>query len=271
MRLGLSTFTFPWAVGVPGHEPDHPLTAVELIRRTRSLGLGLLQFADNLPLHLLTEPELDRLAAEAAAQHVDLEIGTRGIGPHLRRYAQLAQRFGARFVRIVVDAGDDRPTMAEAVHGLSAFEAEFRARGILLAIENHDRFSVDEFAELVDRLGNWTGICLDTVNSLGALDLPRTVVQRLGPLAVNLHLKDFTIRRHTHQMGFEVEGSPAGGGLLDIPWLLAQLESVPRVETAVLELWTPPGPTLDATLEREEAWASASLDYLRTHTNLRWD
>lgn len=271
MRLGLSTYTFPWAVGVPGHDPVHPLRSVELIRLTRALGLGLVQFADNLPLHKLSEPELDRLAAAAEAQRVDLEIGTRGIGPHLRRYAQLAERFGARFVRIIIDAGDDRPTMTETVHRLSAFEAEFRQRGLLLAIENHDRFCVDELVELVARLGDWSGICLDTVNSLGALEPPRTVVARLGPLAVNLHLKDFTIRRHTHQMGFEVEGTPAGGGLLDIPWLLAQLESAPRLPTAVLELWTPPASTIDATVAKEMAWVSASLDYLRTHTDLQWE
>jgi 3-oxoisoapionate decarboxylase len=269
MRLGLSTYTFPWAVGVPGHEPVHPLGAIELIRRTRSMGLGLVQIADNLPLHQLREPELDRIAAEADAQRVDLEVGTRGIGPHLRRYAVLAQRFGARFVRIVIDAGDDRPTVAEAVHRLSAFESEFRRRKLLVAIENHDRFSVEELAELVARLGDWSGICLDTVNSLAALEPPRTVVARLGPLALNLHLKDFTIRRHAHQMGFEVEGTPAGSGLLNIPWLLAQLESVSRARTAVLELWTPPAPTMDATVAKEAAWASTSLDYLRTSTHLQ--
>ncbi len=271
MRLGLSTFTFPWAVGVPGHDPDHPLGPVDLIRRTRSLGLGLVQFADNLPLHTLSEPELDRIAAEAESEQVDLEIGTRGIGPRLRRYAELAERFGAKFVRIIVDEGDDRPTVAEVVHRLSAFEAEFRERGLLLAIENHDRFSVDEFAEIVARLGDWSGICLDTANSLGALEPPRTVVSRLGPLAVNLHLKDFTIRRHTHQMGFEIEGTPAGGGLLNIPWLLAQLESVPRLETTALEVWTPPEPTIQETIAKESAWASASLDYLRAHTHLQFD
>jgi sugar phosphate isomerase/epimerase len=270
MRLGLSTYTFTWEVGVPGHEPLRPLSPVALIRRTRSLGLGLVQFADNLPLHQLREPELDRIAAEAEAQRVDLEFGTRGIGPHLRRYAQLAQRFGARFVRIVLDAGDDRPTVAEAVHRLSVFEAEFRQRGLQLAIENHDRFCVDEFAEIVARLGNWSGICLDTANSLGALEPPRTVVARLGPLAVNLHLKDFTIRRHSHQMGFEIEGTPAGSGLLNIPWLLAQLDSVSRTRTAVLELWTPPASTVEATVARETAWAATSLEYLRTQTHLQW-
>ncbi len=269
MRLGLSTYTFPWAVGVSGHEPPHPLSAVELVRRTRSLGLGLVQFADNLPLHELSEPALDHLAAEAEGQRVDLEIGTRGIGPHLRRYAEMAVRFGARFVRIVVDAGDDRPTVAEAAHRLAAYEAEFRQRGLLLAIENHDRFCVDELVELVARLGNWSGICLDTVNSLGALEPPRTVVNRLGPLAVDLHLKDFTIRRHTHQMGFEVEGTPAGAGLLDIPWLLAQVASAPRLRTAVLELWTPLQSTVDATVAKEMAWASASVDFLRTYTDLQ--
>ena len=269
MQLGLSTYTFTWGVGVPGHEPDHRLGAVALIRRARELGVELVQIADNLPLHKVSDADLDRIAAEASAQRVDIEVGTRGIGPHLRRYAQIAERFGAGFVRIVVDAGEDRPTLAETIHRLSIFEAEFRERGLLLAIENHDRFPSSDLVELVTRLGDWTGICLDTVNSLGALEAPSTVVARLGGLAVNLHLKDFTIRRLGHQMGFQIEGTPAGGGLLDIPWLLNQLRAVPRLHTAILELWTPPEATIDATVAKEMAWASASLDFLRAHTDLQ--
>ena len=43
---------------------------------------------------------------------------------------------------------------------------EFRAAGIQLAVENHDRFPASVLARLVERLGpDQAGICLDTVNS----------------------------------------------------------------------------------------------------------
>jgi 3-oxoisoapionate decarboxylase len=52
---------------------------------------------------------------------------------------------------------------------------------------------------------------------------------------VNLHVKDFTIRRHQHMLGFEVEGTPAGQGMLNIPWLLGRLRDFGCNPNAILE------------------------------------
>jgi len=112
------------------------------------------------------------------------------------------------------------------------------------------------------RLGH-AGICLDTVNSLSSLEPISDVVQVLGAYTVNVHLKDFTIRRVNHQMGFVVEGCPAGDGRLDIPWLLKEIRADGRAANAVLELWTPPAATIEATVERENSWATASVATLR--------
>jgi sugar phosphate isomerase/epimerase len=78
--------------------------------------------------------------------------------------------------------------------------SEFQARNIRLAIENHDRFSCRVLTKIVRALGgDWAGICSDTTNSLGALEGPQLVVEKLGPLTINLHLKDFTIFRGSHK------------------------------------------------------------------------
>ena len=51
----------------------------------------------------------------------------------------------------------------------------FEEAGVVLAIENHDKFSTDELVYMVEELGpSWVGICLDTVNSFGALEGPRS-------------------------------------------------------------------------------------------------
>ena len=107
------------------------------------------------------------------------------------------------------------------------------------------------------------GICLDTVNSLGCLEGPEIVVGVLGPYAVNLHVKDFSLRRLTHNMGFLVEGRPAGQGRLDVPWLLRQLRATGRDPNAILEQWPPPENDLEATIVKEAAWAEESVAYLR--------
>ena len=119
--------------------------------------------------------------------------------------------------------------------------------------------------EIVQRLESpAVGICLDTVNSFGALEGPEAVVRALGPWTVNLHLKDFHIRRVDHQMGFLIEGRPAGQGQLDVPWLLGQLHAVGRDPNVILEQWTPPQFTIEETTAMEKSWALESIIYLRT-------
>jgi sugar phosphate isomerase/epimerase len=267
MRIGLSSYTYTWAVGVPGFPPRNPMSPAALLARASLLGIGVVQFADNLPLDALSATELDTLAADADDRGITIEVGTRGIGPGLARYAQIAQRFGARFVRLVIDSTDDHPTPGEAVARLGEFESVFRDAGLMLAIENHDRFTCAELIGILDGLGDWSGVCLDTVNSLGALEGPKTVVAELGPRAINLHLKDFTIERQSHRMGFDVLGAPAGAGMLDVPWLVRTLGPT-TVRTAILELWTPPEPTLDATIAKEAEWAERSVAYLLTTPGL---
>jgi sugar phosphate isomerase/epimerase len=135
----------------------------------------------------------------------------------------------------------------------------------VLGIENHDRLSASALAEIVDRISSpAVGICLDTANSFGALEGPQWVVQTLGPYVVNLHLKDFTIRREPHMMGFRIEGAPAGQGLLDVPWVLDQLRAFGRDVNVILELWPPPEPDVAATIAKEAMWRAASIRYLRT-------
>lgn len=58
MRLNLSSYTFNWAVGVPGSETDNPIRVCGLPENAISMGINLVQFADNLPLESLQEEEL---------------------------------------------------------------------------------------------------------------------------------------------------------------------------------------------------------------------
>jgi 3-oxoisoapionate decarboxylase len=265
MKLGLSTYTYSWSIGVPGHLPEPPMTVLDLLDCAERLGVHVVQVADNLPLDQLAPAALDAFQDCAEKKGIQVEVGTRGIAPdHLRRYLSLARRFHSPILRVVVDTAGHHPSAEEVVEILAPFEREFEQTGICLAIENHDRFRTPLLAEIVRQLGvHWVGICLDTVNSFGALEGPQVVVDTLGPLTVNLHVKDFTIFRTSHMMGFTVEGRPAGQGKLDIPWLLGELKRHGRECSAILELWTPPESSLDETIWKERQWAEESVTYLR--------
>jgi len=265
MQLGISSFAFTWAVGVPNHPPAQPMTAHDLLARAVELGVSLVQYGDNAPLDRLPEAEQQSLAQRARALGIKVEVGTRGIdSDHLRRYLALAQQFGSPILRVVVDTAQHHPDADEIVARLRVILPEFASAGVVLAIENHDRFRATTLAAILERIGSsHVGICLDTVNSFGALEGPDVVLDALGVWVVNLHVKEFVVRRASHNMGFTVEGAPAGQGMLDVPWLLGRLRELGKDPNAILEQWTPPEADLAATIAKEDAWAVASIAYLR--------
>lgn len=263
MKLGLSSYTFGWAVGVRGHKPARALDEQGLLDKCQQHGVKLLQIGDNLPLHTLDDARLARLAERARREGVQLEIGARGLtAGRVAEYARIARRLGAKLVRIVIDDVDYHPKPAAVQEILR--EVVPLLDGLTLAVENHDRFPAAVLHSIITTVNSpRIGVCLDTANSLGAGEGLDAVLHALGPLTVNLHLKDFHVARVPHLMGFVVEGRPAGVGFVNVPQVLESLARFGRCETAVLELWTPPEPQLEQTIAKESAWAGQSFDYLK--------
>jgi sugar phosphate isomerase/epimerase len=263
MILGLGSYSYGWAVGVPGHEPAVPMDETVLLDRARCHGVRGVQICDNLSLLRCPPERRAALAREAAALGIRLEVGSRGLTPeHLREMIALAHEVGAPLLRFVIDGPGHHPSPAEAVATIR--EVLPLLNGLTLGLENHDRFPAGVLRDMVEGVGSeWVGICLDTVNSLGAGEGLATVVAELAPLTVNLHIKDFMITRLPHQMGFTVEGRPAGAGMLDVGWILRELAPFQRCQSAILELWTPPEADPVQTVAKEELWVEQSLAYLR--------
>lgn len=264
MEAGLSSYTYTWAVGVPGHIPRKPLTAIDLIDKTCSAGLHLLQLADNLPFDSLPFDEIDKISGLARDKNVRLEFGARRLTPdHTIQCLSMAERLDSEILRMVIDAPGFEPDLATIKAILRDLVPECNQRKIKLAIENHDRFKAREFAEMVESAGSeWIGICLDSVNSLGAGEGFETVSEILLPYTINFHVKDFTIYRMFHRMGIIIEGRPAGKGMLNIPDLLHKLSEYGRCKSVILELWTPPETNIEDTILKEEIWANESIEYL---------
>jgi len=265
MDIGIGSYTFPWHIGVGEDHPATPLTPMRLLEKAVSLNVSLVQICDNMPLADMTEDALSQLALCAQNSGLRIEVGTRGIAPeHLRTYLQLAVFFHSPILRIVTDTAESHPDMHEIVARLSSVMADFEGAGVVLALENHDRFTADEFVNIMTCVGSPNiGMCLDTVNSFGALEGPQVVVQTLAPWVRCLHVKDFAITRASHQLGFLIEGRPAGQGRLNLPWVMRELRAAGQTPAAVLELWTPPDASLEATIEKEARWARESIAYLQ--------
>lgn len=262
MKLGLGSYAYFWSGGVPGWpQPARPMGALGLVERAAELGLKLVQIADNMPLDALAEDERAALRERARELGVEIEVGARGIADgNLERQIELCRYFGARMLRVVVDTVSHHPSADEVVSIVRGVAPELKRAGITLGIENHDRFDARTFGRIVREVGSdAVGICLDTVNSFGALQGPEVVVDTLAPMVVNLHLKDFSMRRASHMMGFVIEGAVACEGRLDVPWLLGRLKDV----NAILELWPPPEERIEDTVAKEDEWVVRSVRNLR--------
>src|SRR4030042_1266639 len=196
MRLGLGSFALPWAVGVPGYPPPaRPLDAFGLLEAAREMGATLVQFGDNLPLENLTPNELQRLRREALDAGLALEIGCRGTSPdRLLSYLAIAQDLGTHLVRtLITEPG--LPGLAAAEPDLRSALPSYERAGVTLAVENYDAHPVLAFAGLIRRVDSPSlGVCLDTLNSLGALESPAAVIAELLPLAESVHVTVFTVR-----------------------------------------------------------------------------
>jgi 3-oxoisoapionate decarboxylase len=228
MKLGLGTYGCAWAIGVNGYPaPQNPLDASAFLQWASALGLRLVQIADNLPLHSLSTQDRANLKNEADQLGIAIEVGTRGIQhEHLHTYLTIAQEMGSGILRVVVDSAGHHPTPDEVVDLLRPQLPVFAQADIILAIENHDRFKVKTLVDIIQRLDSpYVGICLDTVNSFGSLEGSQVVVETLAPYVVNLHVKEFIIKRLDHNMGFSITGAPTGQGMMDVPRLLGELRA----------------------------------------------
>ncbi len=272
MIPGIGSYALTWAIGVPDWPaPAQPLDAFALVDLAASLHSPMVQLADNLPLETFPKEDLDRLAAAAACAGIRLETGTRGTDPgRMTRHLEIAERLGAKLVRTLALSGDMRAVHAD----LAAILPAFAGKGISIALENHGLHGAQELAHLILDLrasipeaAAHIGCCLDTVNSFGALEGPEPVISTLAPLTLCLHLKEFIIRRHPHQMGFEITGAPAGTGRLDIPAVVSRVcdhaeKQGRKAPGIVLEQWVPWQGDIAATVALEQAWLSESLAWL---------
>ncbi len=267
--LAIGSYTFPWAVGVDGFVPERKMTAFDLIDLAVAFKVPVVQLGDNIPMHLFSEGELRNLKQRADQASVMLELGTRGLTKDtIIHYTAIASTLNSSFLRIVIDEAGYEPGVSEVIFTINELLPVLRDRNIMLAIENHDRFSVEDLVKIISETdADQVGVCLDTANSIGAGESLRETVTGLAPYCINLHVKDIMIRRVSHKMGFIVEGTVAGKGILDLPWVIKQVLKSGRCKTVLVETWLNPERNVIETITKERKVAEDSIQYIKSIIN----
>jgi sugar phosphate isomerase/epimerase len=265
MKLGISSYSFTWAIGVENYYPKTRINEIELLNHARILGIKLVQIADNMPLHKMSFEQRNNLSEKALEYGMEIEIGANKMLPeNLEEYIKIAEMMKSRILRFVFDGDDFKPEVTDVISIIKNVLPELKKSNIILAIENHERLLASDFKYIIEQVNSpFVGMCLDCANSLGNGEGLFDVVSELAPYTVNFHLKEVSIKRKYHKMGFDIEGSPFGQGILPLEKMLSILPE--NCRTAILEQWTPPEKTIEETIDKELDWAKKSLEYLRKY------
>jgi 3-oxoisoapionate decarboxylase len=265
MRLGLGSYAFRWNIGIGDHHPAQPMTAFDLLDEAQARGLTVVQYADNMPLDRLAEPEQERLATTAADRGIALELGTQSFdADQVARYLVIGRRIGARILRVALDEADAQMPVADLAHQLRPLLDDARRAGIRIAIENHFNYPSPRMVDLLRTVNDpQLGVCLDVANSICAGEWTEETVGLLAPFTINLHLKDYVITPDPYGVGFRIQGVPLGQGRAPLDWVLAQLTHCPHDTSCILEHWLPLGGNPEAARAQERPWLDQTVAHAR--------
>jgi sugar phosphate isomerase/epimerase len=266
VKIGIGSYAFRWAIGA---RHAQPMTPEGMLDQAAALGAEVVQICDNVPLAEMPDGALEALAARAERLGLELEVGIRGSRPRqLARGLEVAERLGARLLRVVLADGAWHPGFDEAAALLGDLLPELRAAGVTLAIENHFHMPPTALAELVRAMDDpRIGVCLDPLNSIALLVGVAETVAALAPLAASLHVKDATVTRQG--AGWAIQGCRLGEGQADIAGVLAAVYKadagcpVRRSPNVVVEGWMDALDDEAATLAQEEDWVRQGIAYLK--------
>jgi len=155
MLLGISTYSYGWAIGTEEYRPDNAMDERELVRTYIQFGLRCLQIGDNVPLHTFTAERLVALKKIVQERELRIETGARQLtNDNVRRYLEICQDLNSPLLRFVIDGEKYEPNN-DTVQGIirNALSG-LKKRNVTLGIENHDRFKAKQLATIIENINS---------------------------------------------------------------------------------------------------------------------
>ena len=160
MTIGLSTYAFLWR---SSDRVENPLTLHDILEHTRASGCSLLQICDFAPLDELSVDGLSGLARAAGDLGIQLELGTRGVGPdHLRRYLEMATHLGSRWCGRCSTPPPSGPRKQRPSSHCGGRCRDYAERGVTLALETYEQVPSAQLVRIIEAVDSEAlGVCLD--------------------------------------------------------------------------------------------------------------
>lgn len=266
-KVGISSFTYCFACGSrPFDKPEHIMTPHDLIDKAFAIGADVVQIGDNMPLEKYDDEEFEQIRIHAEKCGIELEAGMRkATEDRLSDYIRYTGKIGGHVLRVITDGAGFTPDIQDICRILTSVTPLLEESGVILGIENHDRFSAREYAHMVETVGHPNvGLTVDTLNSLSHEERIDDVLKYMAPYCVCLHMKDYVIKRYNGGGGLKITGACMGTGRLDIRKCYEECRERAKGNfNVILESWMEPYETLEETLRAEDEWASTGVAYLK--------
>ena len=244
MKIGIDSYCYHRYFGevYPVQSaPDTAMTVEDFLSRTIQLG------AEGVSLESCFLPQRDpdylselrarldelRLERVYAWGHPNGLLGGRSPEAYDEMILSIAQAraVGAEVMRVVGNNGRYRFDEHEKqIDRLSAQFAEAvkeaQAQDIRLAIENHQDFTLEELATLLENVDSpYLGLTFDSGNCLRILDDPVKGLERLAPRVLATHIKDIRLQKGMPADRWQFFACvPAGEGVVDLPRIIEVLK-----------------------------------------------
>jgi len=267
MKLGISTWTFPWAFGFPNYpKPSNLFTFNDLLNIAKRYDLDCIQIGQNTPLHQYHEKQLLEFHKNAKEKNIEIQAGTDGVDPDwLKKYLEIAKMLESKVLRTYVKPENVKDGLNKVQESIRSIIGDFERENIILLIENAEYTPTSFLKKLVESVNSeYLRLLIDTANQLAVPEPLTQVLENMLPYAIEIHVKDYTVKRFDNLCGFQIYGVRLGEGCLDIDWLLNKLITGGKKDiTLILEQWVPFTKTIEDTVRIEYQWGCSGIELLK--------
>ena len=234
MGLAISSYALRWGSKTESRQYPGFTHALEVLEHCHSLGAGGIQIGlrnwtadfagkvrdrrEQLDMYLEGQIQLPKSETDIARFETEIRHAKEA-GAGLVRVACLSGRRYETFETL--QAWQD--FQAASMQSIEWAEPVVRKHKVLLAVENHKDWRIQEMLDLLKRFGSeWIGVTLDLGNNVALLEDPMEVVKALAPYAATTHFKDMAVAEY--EDGFLLSEVPLGEGFLDLAAMKALCE-----------------------------------------------
>ncbi len=250
-EISLNLYSFGYSAGFI-HDPKSnflPISLEELIKKSKNLGLGGIEFPFDRFFSYANLSEGIELLINMRHKNINYFLDFEKFDTsYLEKVIPILSKNNVNIARIKMDQ------MGKTIYGGNRFKSHsfgeekkgfikklkrisrsLKEYNFILAIENHQDLHSKELVEIIDDVdSDFIGINWDVGNSISCLDTPDSFYARTKDFIRNVHLKDYKV--YESEEGIRLVRCPIGDGYVNFERILKLIDENKRINSYSIEL-----------------------------------